>query len=80
MSRFDAVFGHRSNWTFNPIRRLVKGGNEPKQETAGNSPASEPNQRETPEQDKSGYKRVAKKYKCVTEPFYDTLRLLDEIL
>src|SRR6185436_7363064 len=94
-SSFDSVFGHNHNWTFNPFRRLVKSSSEPKQETSGTSPSSEPNKRKASDQDESEYKRVeqslrdrslsnenlikTKQFKCPTEPFLETLRILDEL-
>ena len=78
-SNFDSVFGHNHNWTFNPFRRLIKSSTESKQEATGDSPVSEPNKRETSDQDESQSKRVTKSFKCPTEPFIETLRILDEL-
>lgn len=78
MSNYDPVFGHRYRWTWNPFRSAVKNSDKPKQKIAGDSVDSEPNQRKTPEQDESDYKRVTK-YNCPVEPFRETLRILDEL-
>jgi hypothetical protein len=80
MPKFDDIFGYRFNWTFGRSRHLNQGQPESEQTPSGDSPTSEPNQRETSDQDKSDYKRVTKKYKCPTEPFYQTLELIEKYL
>lgn len=78
MSRFDAVFGHRSNWTFNPFGRSAQGSGKSEQTSSGDSSNPESDKREDSNQTEHNSKRVAK-YKCVTEPFKHTLQLLDEL-
>lgn len=78
-SKFDSVFGFRNRWTFHPSRSITESQPESKQTPSGNSDTAKSNQREDSEQDESNYKRVAKKYKCPTEPFYETLKILDEL-
>jgi len=79
MPKFDGIFGHRFNWTFGRSRYLSKGEPESKQETSRDSQPAESDKREASDQNESNYKRVAK-YNCVTEPFRETLRLIDELL
>lgn len=79
MSSNNNFFGHRFDWRFRPGRSIVENRSQSEQTSTGDSPDSEPNQREASDQDKSDYKRVDKNFKCPTEPFLETLRILDEL-
>ncbi len=80
MPKFDPTFAFRDNWTWSPFRSVTKNSNKSEQKASGDSTDAEPNQRKASDKDESDYKRVEKKFKCPTEPFLETLRLLDEIL
>jgi len=80
MSKLSNLFGHRLDWRFRPGYSLVKSSPESEQEASGTRSVAEPDKRETSDENKSDYKRVEKKFKCPTEPFFETLRILDELL
>lgn len=79
MSRFEGLWGHRPNWTFSPFNPSNQSVSESREKAAGHSDSSEPDKREASDQDESNYKRVDKKFKCPTEPFLETLRLIEEL-
>lgn len=93
MSKHSNLFGHRLDWRFRPGFSIVEDSSQPKQKTPGDSDTSEPDKREASDQDESNYKRVKqmtkssgsdgtsqeKKFKCPTEPFLETLRLIEEL-
>ena len=84
MPKFDSVFGYNSNWTFHPLRRLVKGNSqaEPKDEPDSGYSEQDKSSSDSGEASESGIKRIGKKksFKCPTEPFLDTLKILEEML
>ena len=77
-SKFDTIFGHNNNWTFNPFRRTVKNSNEPIESSERDSTTSESDKRKNSNESEPNSKRVSK-YNCPTEPFRETLRLIDEL-
>lgn len=80
MPSYDNSFGSRFDWRFRPGRRIVKDSSQPEQTPSGDSGTSEQDKRETPDQDKPEHKSITKRFKCPTEPFFETLRILDELL
>lgn len=95
MSKLIDYFSGRFDWRYRPGRSIVKNSCEPEQEATGDSGTSKQDKRTfadakagsvepgeqgyDSEQDESYSKRVDKNYKCVTDPFRETLRLLDEL-